>query len=75
MLFRSDRLPDEMCTRGNIGLDVLLTGTPDDARAAAEAVLVATRGHKHMVAASDYLFYDIPLENVRAVVETVQAAS
>jgi len=70
-----DRLPDEMCTRGNIGLDVLLTGTPDDARAAAEAVLAATRGHKHMVAASDYLFYDIPLENVRAVVETVQAAS
>lgn len=67
------KLPAEMCTRGNIGLDILLTGTPDDARRAAESVLRATQGHKHMVAASDYLFYDIPLENVRAVVETVEA--
>jgi hypothetical protein len=68
------KLPGAMCTRGNIGLDVLLTGTPDDVRAATEGVMESTRGTKHMVAASDYLFYDIPLENAKAVVDTVEAA-
>ena len=65
------RLPERMCTRGNIGLDILLTGTKEDARNATLEVLEETRGSKHIVAASDYLFYDIPLENVRAVVDTV----
>lgn len=67
------KLPASMCTRGNIGLDLLLNGTPDAVRAAAERVMDDTRGAKHMVAASDYLFYDIPLENARAVVEAVEA--
>ncbi len=67
------KLPAAMCTRGNIGLDVLLTCTPDDVRAATERVMEYTRGTKHMVAASDYLFYEIPLENAKAVVETVES--
>lgn len=67
-------LDPAMCTRGNVGLDVMLNGTPDDVHRATQAVLNATAGTKHMVAASDYLFYDIPLENVRAVVETVEDA-
>lgn len=65
-------LPESMCTRGNIGLDVLLNGSPDDVAREAQRIINDTRGYKHMVAASDYLFYDIPLENVRALVETVQ---
>lgn len=65
---------DTMCTRGNVGLDVLLNGTVDDVIAATEAVMAATAGSKHMVAASDYLFYDIPLENVQAMVRTVNEA-
>jgi len=63
---------DDMCTRGNIGLDVLLNGTKDDVIEKTIEVLEATKGTKHMVAASDYLFYNIPLENAKAVVETTE---
>ncbi len=31
-----------------------------------------TKGHKHMIAASDYLFYDIPLENVQVIVKIAE---
>ena len=62
---------DHMCTRGNVGLDLLLKGTAEDVEKATLEVLDATKGTKHMVAASDYLFYDIPLVNVKTVVETV----
>ncbi|HBG27697.1 MAG: hypothetical protein A2Y10_10160 [Planctomycetes bacterium GWF2_41_51] len=65
-------LNPQMCTRGNIGLDVLLTGTTEQVEMETLRVLEATRGAKHMVAASDYLFYDIPLENVKASVQTVR---
>ncbi len=61
-----------MCTRGNVGLDVLLNGNPEQVAEATKSVIQATTGSKHMIAASDYLFYDIPLENAQAVVETVQ---
>jgi uroporphyrinogen-III decarboxylase len=66
-------LDDRICTRGNIGLDVLLTGTPEDVHRHTQDILEATQGTKHMVAASDYLFYDIPLENVKAIVHTVES--
>jgi len=69
------QLPSAMCTRGNVGLDVLLHGNPDDVEQATQAVLSATAGTKHMVAASDYLFYDIPLENAQALVGTVRASA
>ncbi len=62
--------PVEMCTRGNIGLDVLLNGTKQEVEQEVIRVIQATKGYKHMIAASDYLFYDIPLENVKTIVET-----
>lgn len=65
-------LDRDICTRGNIGLDVLLQGPVERIEQATIEVLQATSGYKHMVAASDYLFYDVPLEHVRAVVRTVQ---
>ncbi|MFI4912142.1 MAG: uroporphyrinogen decarboxylase family protein [Sedimentisphaeraceae bacterium JB056] len=65
-------LPEKICTRGNVGLDVLLDGSVDDVKEKTIEVLEATKGFKHMVAASDYLFYDIPFENVKAMVETVR---
>ena len=65
-------LDSKMCTRGNIGLDVLLTGTKEDVETETLRILEATKGTKHMVAASDYLFYDIPVENAKAVVDTVR---
>lgn len=65
----------KMCTRGNIGLDVLLNGTIEEVEQATITVIEATRGTKHMIAASDYLFYDIPLENVLTVVRTAKQYS
>ncbi len=64
---------DNVCTRGNIGLDILLNGSLEEIEKATIDVLEATRGSKHLVAASDYLFYDIPLENVKQVVKTVNS--
>lgn len=65
-------LDRQICTRGNIGLDVLLNGTVEDIEKATIEVLEATRGSKHIVGASDCLFYDISLDNAKAVVRTVR---
>ena len=71
-LARARRILDtQICTRGNVGLDVLLNGTTDEVEKATMSVLEATKSYKHMVAASDYLFYDIPLENIITMVKTV----
>lgn len=69
------KLPKTMCTRGNIGLDLLLTGTSVDVRNATRRIIQETTGYKHFIAASDYLFYEIPVENVLEVVRTVEEFS
>jgi uroporphyrinogen-III decarboxylase len=66
-------LNKDICTRGNIGLDVLLTGSIEDVEKATLKIMDETRGFKHYVAASDYLFYDVPLENVRTMVRMVES--
>ena len=58
-----------ICTRGNVGLDLLLNGTPQQIQEAVYQIKQATSGRKHMIAASDYLFYHIPEENVVALCE------
>ncbi len=65
-------IDDNICTRGNIGLDLLLNGSKEEIEEATTNLCKATKGTKHMIAASDYLFYDIPLENVQTMVETAQ---
>ena len=69
------KIEPAICTRGNLGLDVLLNGSPDDVREKTLAILEATRGRKHIVAASDYLFYGVKEENVEAMAETVREFS
>jgi len=64
-------LDDKICTRGNIGLDILLNGNEQEIAKATSEIIEATKGTKHMIAASDYLFYDIPLENLQTVLDTV----
>lgn len=67
------KLDSAICTRGNIGLDVLLNGSTDEVRRKTLEVLEACAGRKHIVAASDYLFYHTPEENVRVMADTVHA--
>lgn len=68
------KLDESICTRGNIGLDKLLQEKPQDIRRYSLEILETARrmGRKHILAASDYLFYAIPEENVTAMCEAVQ---
>ena len=68
------KLSPEICTRGNIGLDLLLEGTAAQVREKGLAILeTASRaGRRHVLAASDYLFHDIPEENVQAMCDAVR---
>lgn len=65
-------LDDQICTRGNLGLDLLLNGSQEEIEQSTINIIEATKGSKHMIAASDYLFYDIPLENVKTVIRTAR---
>ena len=64
-----NKLSPDICTRGNIGLDKLLLCTPGEISGIAEDIVKTAEkcGRKHILAASDYLFYDVPEENVRAM--------
>lgn len=66
------KIDPSICTRGNIGLDVLLNGTTDDVREKTIEALEASKGRKHIIAASDYLFYDIKEENISVMADTVR---
>lgn len=63
-----------ICTRGNIGLDSLLQCKPREIREMSLKILETAAGmnRKHILAASDYLFYDTPAENVHAMCEAVR---
>lgn len=61
------KLDPSICTRGNVGLDVLLTQGVDAVKEHCYTALRESEGRKHILAASDYLFYDIPKENVEAM--------
>jgi hypothetical protein len=66
------KLNPAICTRGNIGLDVLMNATPEIVREQARQILADSKGRKHILAASDYLFYDVPAENVEAMAEAAR---
>ncbi|MCL2774277.1 MAG: uroporphyrinogen decarboxylase family protein [Oscillospiraceae bacterium] len=68
-----NKLSPDMCTRGNIGLDRLLLCSPDEIRdIAGDIVRTAEKlRRKHILAASDYLFYDVPEENVHAMCDVL----
>jgi hypothetical protein len=68
-----NKLSPDICTRGNIGLDKLLLCNPAEIQdIASDIVRTAEKcGRKHILAASDYLFYDVPEENVHAVCDVL----
>ncbi len=69
-----NKLDPSICTRGNIGLDLLLQGKPDEIIEKSLCILQTAQrmGRKHILAASDYLFYDIPEDNVHAMCQAVR---
>ena len=66
------KLDESICVRGNIGLDSLLSCTPGEIEELCFKALEDSEGRKHILAASDYLFYNIPEENVRAMCDSVK---
>ena len=68
------KLSPDICTRGNIGLDKLLLSKPEEIKEIGLEILqkAKTLGRKHILAASDYLFFDINPENVHAMAEAVR---
>jgi hypothetical protein len=66
------KVDETICTRGNIGLDVLLQADAGEVRERTFRLLDEARGRKHMMAASDYLLYDVPEENVHAMADAVR---
>ena len=67
------KLDPQICTRGNIGLDKLLSETPEQIKERSLRILETAKrmGRKHILAASDYMFYETPIENVHAMCEAV----
>jgi uroporphyrinogen-III decarboxylase len=68
------KIDERICTRGNIGLDRLLSDTPEQIYEHSLHILETAKrmGRKHILAASDYMFYDIPAENVHAMCRAVR---
>jgi len=66
------KLDESICTRGNLGLDILLRSDKEEVKQKTYEILEQTRGRKHIVAASDYLFYETPFVNVEAMAEAVK---
>lgn len=68
------KLDPSICTRGNLGLDKLLNCTPEEIKEECMKILdIASRKQrKHILAASDYLFYDIPENNIHAMCDAVK---
>lgn len=65
----------DICTRGNLGLDILTTSHLEKVKEEVYKILDAAKGRKHIVAASDYLFYQVPEENVYAMCDAIREYS
>lgn len=64
-----ERLDPAIATKGNMPLDILLNGTPDQVRADVARIKEQTRGCRHIVGLSDDILAGTPVANARAMVE------
>jgi uroporphyrinogen-III decarboxylase len=63
-----------ICTRGNLDLEFLKTGTPKAIEAKSRDILRETEGYRHIVSGADEILAGTPVENVRAMVEGAHSA-
>ena len=68
------KLDPNMCTRGNLGLDALMQDTPEEIYEKSMHILETAKrmGRKHILAASDYMFYNTKVENIHAMAKAVR---
>jgi hypothetical protein len=67
-----ERIPASVVTKGNMPLNILLEGTPDEIRGEVCRIKDQTRGYRHIVGLSDAVLPGTPLENCRIFVEESQ---
>jgi len=68
-----ERLDPAIATKGNMPLNILLHGTPDDVREEVRRIKAETAGWRHIVGLSDDVLKGTPLANARAFVEEARA--
>jgi hypothetical protein len=61
-----ERLDPKIVTKGNIPLNILLEGTPEDVREEVRRVKNETRGYRHIIGLSDNILNGTPSQNLRA---------
>lgn len=67
-------LDPRIATKGNMPLNILLQGTPEDVRADVRRIRADTAGYRHIVGLSDDLLRDTPLANALAFVDEARKA-
>lgn len=65
--------PAEVCTKGNLSLDLLLRGTPQDVYQAARDAVRGVEGYRHVLSSTCSLLRDTPVEKVRMLSEAAGA--
>ncbi len=65
----------QICTKGNLNLNVLRSGTPDEIRSATEKMINDVTGWKHIVSTADGVLSDTPPENFISFVKTAREST
>ena len=66
------RLDRAIVTKGNVPLNIMLHGTPQQVRDDVARIRRQTRGYRHVVGLSDDILKNTPLANMRAFVEAAR---
>lgn len=64
-----EQLSRDIITKGNISLDLMLNGTPEDVREQVRYVKESTKGYRHIIGLSDNILDNTPYENLMAFVD------
>ena len=64
-----ERIHRDIITKGNLSLDIISTGTPEDVRNDVRRIRDETCGYRHIVGLSDDIMKNTPVANVLAFVD------
>jgi len=67
-------IDESICTKGNLNLNLLKEGTPEDIAVATYELVVAVRGYKHIISTADAVLPGTPPENFIAFTQTAREA-
>jgi hypothetical protein len=73
MAWARHRLDPAIATKGNVPLELMLLGTPEQVREQVRRVRNQTRGSRHIMGLSDDILHNTPLANALAFVEESRA--